>query len=115
MGAFKAMSRTGYEKIQRIRYDSNGESLKIFYTKFGEYKVKLDLENLTFAIISPKVNKADGTRKVHVEGSAGSVAVLKRKAKAALEEILQTKFDVEERPERQGKIIGGLPRKNKND
>jgi hypothetical protein len=88
---------------RRIRYDSTGLS-NIIYCSKGEVRIKLDVTNLTFQVLN-HVNY------VHAEGKAGSLAMLKKKAKRAVEEVMDAQFQKEARPARQGKRIGGLPSK----
>lgn len=88
---------------KRIRYDSTGLS-NIIYSSKGEVRIKLDFDTLTYQV-------QNHVNYVYETGSAPSLAMLKKKAKRAVEHVMDAQFQKEKRPARQGKRIGGLPSK----
>lgn len=92
--------------IKRIRYNSEGISNSKFPTIKGPIRVKLLNNNLTCQLV-----QADHLDVVVQEFSAVSEAMLKKKIKKELSELMGVELKKESRPGRKGKRIGGLPSK----
>lgn len=92
--------------LKRIRYDSTGLSNTKFPTIKGPLRIKLFEDGLKCQFV-----QADHLEVVVQELNAVSKAMLKKKIKKALEELMGVEFKKESRPGRKGKRIGGLPSK----
>lgn len=92
--------------LKRIRYDSTGLSNTKFPTIKGPLRIKLSEDKLACQLV-----QSDHLDVVVQELNAVSEAMLKKKIKKALEELMGVEFKKEARPGRKGKRIGGLPSK----